>query len=389
MKEVTNKGATMMNKEIKRGSSIDKRIKTNSCPTEKKRKRSDTTQSKTSSTFSHSDINYMVSLVLNESWPDVELCIQLLISYYEEFLEQECTSMITRTIVDQLYELLVGVKVEKYNQTLESNNDESAIHILMHEVPLLNKRYPVKQYKQMQVDFNDRQSLIASRKGNKQKSILAGQIKERLEAILEIHEQPMTRKAKSFLDSEKQPKKHKPPSNMSILVEASDIVIQKIESNKKALPIHVEDCNSRSTAGIKPTQKLCTGGITSTPALRERLIKILEQYHGLPVTWEDIQRKVSGNRAKVWATLCMFVNEGVVTQTGKGRRGQPYKYILNLRLTNELEKKFKEMDKESIELHQRYIDRRDNHSDGTSKDYYLSPISEHEPSLKMIVKKCT
>jgi hypothetical protein len=114
----------------------------------------------------------------------------------------------------------------------------------------------------------------------------------------------------------------------------------------------------KPTKTIKPVRKLCTGGITSTPAIRERMIKVLEQYK-TPVTWETIQHKVSGNRAKVWATLCMFVNEGIVLQTGKGRRGHPYKYIMKTGVTSdsvqgEMETKFKKLDHEAMKLHKQY-----------------------------------
>jgi len=114
----------------------------------------------------------------------------------------------------------------------------------------------------------------------------------------------------------------------------------------------------KPTKTIKPVRKLCTGGITSTPAIRERMIKVLEQYK-TPVTWETIQHKVSGNRAKVWATLCMFVNEGLVTQTGKGRRGHPYKYVMKNGVTvdsvqGEIEDKFKKLDYEAMKLHRQY-----------------------------------
>jgi hypothetical protein len=112
-----------------------------------------------------------------------------------------------------------------------------------------------------------------------------------------------------------------------------------------------------SQKSIKPTVKLCTGGITSTPALRERMFKVLEQFD-TPCTWESIQSRVSGNRAKVWATLCMLVNAGVVIQTGKGRRGHPYKYMLSPELTIErlpqLESKFRTLDYEAQKIHKQY-----------------------------------
>lgn len=106
---------------------------------------------------------------------------------------------------------------------------------------------------------------------------------------------------------------------------------------------------------IKPTVKLSTKGITSTPAIRERMIEVFENNKGQPILWEQIQAKVSGNRAKVWATLCMFVNEGLILQVGKGRRGHPFRYIARPGIAKGqfqlLEEKFKQMDKDSLLLH--------------------------------------
>jgi predicted transcriptional regulator len=171
--------------------------------------------------------------------------------------------------------------------------------------------------------------------------------------------------------------------NMDVLLEAFDIVDHdkepkqayqnfhevtpaKVKHKQPKLDASIEQKITESldfqsikpTRTIKPVRKLCTGGITSTPAIRERMIKVLEQYK-TPVTWETIQHKVSGNRAKVWATLCMFVNEGLVTQTGKGRRGHPYKYIMRAGVTvdsvqGEMENKFKKLDHEAMRLHKQY-----------------------------------
>lgn len=117
-----------------------------------------------------------------------------------------------------------------------------------------------------------------------------------------------------------------------------------------------EGAQVTSTRPIKPTSKLMKLGITSTPTLRKRMIKVLfENRHEEPMVWDEILSKIPGNRAKIWSTLCLFVNEGFVVQSGKGRRGLPFKYRLAECVTEEhfemMEPQWKIIDAEGKVVH--------------------------------------
>lgn len=135
---------------------------------------------------------------------------------------------------------------------------------------------------------------------------------------------------------------------------------QKISANnsdkeRNGSPSTIND-NSNDTKSIKPMSKLLKLGITSTPTLRKRLIKVLiDSGHNCPMVWEDILSKVSGNRAKIWSTLCLFVNARLVNQTGKGRRGLPFKYALAEYVTEshfmDMEMEWERIDAEGKRVH--------------------------------------
>lgn len=61
--------------------------------------------------------------------------------------------------------------------------------------------------------------------------------------------------------------------------------------------------------------------------LGQRVIEFFLQNKGF-LRWNIIQMSVEGNKSKLWYTLCMFVNEGLVEQIGKGKRNDPYFYKL-------------------------------------------------------------
>ncbi|KAL9647672.1 hypothetical protein ABK040_015161 [Willaertia magna] len=114
-----------------------------------------------------------------------------------------------------------------------------------------------------------------------------------------------------------------------------------------------------SENNIKPVKKLYTGGISSSKTLRERMFYVLEQHkNGAALTWDQIQSEIQGNRAKIWATLCMLVNFNIVVQEGLGRRGRPFKYRLNSNVKkDELEKfeeTFQQLDREAQRIHKEY-----------------------------------
>lgn len=98
----------------------------------------------------------------------------------------------------------------------------------------------------------------------------------------------------------------------------------------------------------KPLAKLFARKIGSSVSLRQRVLHLfIEEKKWL--TWNYILTKVKGNRAMIWATLCIFVNIGFIAQIGTGKRNSPYRYHIVSGITFKrllsLEDKFQAIDK--------------------------------------------
>lgn len=126
--------------------------------------------------------------------------------------------------------------------------------------------------------------------------------------------------------------KEKIKYNISILIDACYII---------------DSCRTLEETNVKPLLKLFNRGITSGPTIRKRVVDLFMEEKNL-LTWEYILSKVSGNHAKIWVALCLYVNNGFIMQIGKGRRGTPYKYYLSPGITRReietIENKFEILD---------------------------------------------
>lgn len=94
-------------------------------------------------------------------------------------------------------------------------------------------------------------------------------------------------------------------------------------------------CLNVIKSASRPNSKLTSDGVPSTPALRERIRQMcFEDRHG-EFTWDYILKTVKGNRAKIWVTVCRFVDAGLLIQSGKGRRNNPFRYTVPERIVEQ------------------------------------------------------
>lgn len=73
-------------------------------------------------TFSASDVDLLVRLVLAGEWYNVEFYFNFLISHYQNFMKissDRCNINQTAKIINSLYDLLVNIKVQQYFEALE------------------------------------------------------------------------------------------------------------------------------------------------------------------------------------------------------------------------------------------------------------------------------
>lgn len=110
---------------------------------------------------------------------------------------------------------------------------------------------------------------------------------------------------------------------------ASSLGLSKVDSNgNRENNKDLSTCLDVIKSASRPNSKLTSDGVPSTPALRERIRQMCFENRYSEFTWEHILKTVKGNRAKIWVTVCRFVDAGLLIQSGMGRRNNPFRYTV-------------------------------------------------------------